>query len=80
LHDGRAVLVFNDTSTSRSSLAVAISTDHGVSWTNALQLENEVGEEFSYPAIIEDSKGMIQITYTWKRRKIRHVTIDPHGL
>ena len=80
LRDGRAVLVFNDTSTSRSSLAVAISTDHGVSWTNALQLENEVGEEFSYPAIIEDSKGMIQITYTWKRRKVRHVTIDPHGL
>jgi predicted neuraminidase len=80
LHDGRAALVFNDTWTGRSPLTVAISRDQGTSWTRALELENEVGEEFSYPAIIEDSKEMIQITYTWKRQKIRHVTIDPNGL
>ncbi len=80
LRDGTAVLVFNDTATGRSPLTVAISRDQGTSWTRALELENEVGQEFSYPAIIEDSEGMIQITYTWKRQKIRHVTIDPRGL
>ena len=80
LHDGTAVLVFNDTSTARSPLTVAVSRDQGASWTRVLELENETGAEFSYPAIIEDSQGMIQITYTWKRQKIRHVTIDPHRL
>jgi predicted neuraminidase len=72
--------VFNDAATGRSPLTVAISRDKGTSWTRALELENEVGQEFSYPAIIEDSEGMIQITYTWKRQKIRHLTIDPRGL
>ena len=80
LRDGTAVVVFNDSPTGRSPLAVGNSRDHGKSWTKVLELENEAGQEFSYPAVIEDSKGMLQITYTWKRQKIMHATIDPHGL
>lgn len=80
LRDGTAVLVFNDTSTGRSPLTVAISRDRGTNWTRAFELEHEAGGEFSYPAIIEDTEGMLQITYTWKRQRIRHVTIDPRGL
>jgi predicted neuraminidase len=80
LHDGTAVIVFNDSPAGRSPLTVGISRDHGKSWTRAFELENEAGEEFSYPAVIEDSKGMIHTTYTWKRQRIVHAVIDPHRL
>ena len=33
--------------------------------------------EFSYPAMIQDESGMVHITYTWKRSRIKHVTVNP---
>jgi len=42
-------------------------------------LENEPGE-FSYPAMIQGRDGNLQITYTWKRTRIKHVVINPNSL
>jgi predicted neuraminidase len=78
LKDGRHLLVYNHTSKGRSPLNVAISKD-GTTWQAALVLENEPGE-YSYPAIIQTSDGQAHITYTWKRKKVRHVVIDPAKL
>jgi len=82
LKDGRQVLVYNPTSPKsnkssgpRTPLDVAISND-GKTWTSLARLENEPGE-YSYPAVIQTSDGLIHITYTWKRQRIRHVVIDP---
>jgi predicted neuraminidase len=44
-----------------------------------LVLEDQPGE-YSYPAVIQTKDGMVHITYTWKREKIRHVMIDPNQL
>ena len=78
LADGRILLVYNHTSRGRSPLNVAISED-GKNWQAALELETERGE-FSYPAVICTSDGKAHITYTWKRRKIKHVVVDPQKL
>jgi len=75
LRDGRALLVYNDTPRGRSPLNVAVSAD-GREWKNVVTLENQPGE-YSYPAIIQTSDGLVHITYTWKREKIRHVVLKP---
>jgi predicted neuraminidase len=48
-------------------------------WTNALTLESDPGE-YSYPAVIQTKDGLLHVTYTWKREKVRHVVIDPSKL
>ncbi len=82
LQDGRQLLVYNHTRwrqvthpRARELLNVAVSKD-GKSWDAAVVLENSRGE-FSYPAVIQTKDGLVHTTYTWKRRKVRHVVIDP---
>ena len=36
--------------------------------------------EFSYPAIIQTRDGRVHVTYTWKRKRIRHAVLDPAKL
>jgi len=76
LRDGRQLLVYNHTVKGRSPLNVAVSAD-GKEWRAALTLEDEAGMEFSYPAVIQTGDGLVHITYTWKRERIKHVVIDP---
>lgn len=75
LRDGRQLLVFNRSETDRTPLNVAVSTD-GKTWQDLLVLEKDPGE-YSYPAVIQTRDGLVHITYTWKRRRIKHVIIDP---
>jgi len=77
LKDRRHLLVYNHIVKGRNILNVAISED-GIEWKGAALLENEpkVGE-FSYPAVIQTSDGMVHITYTWNRKLIKHVVLDP---
>ena len=86
LRDGRHVLVYNHAGRTkgkwdagREVLNVAVSTD-GKAWQAALVLEKEAGQEFSYPAVIQTADGLVHITYTWKRKRIRHVVLDPAKL
>jgi predicted neuraminidase len=85
LADHRALLVYNPTLSGRDwwdgrgTLAVAVSHD-GEHWAKVLTLEDTPGAEFSYPAVIQSSDGLIHIVYTWKRLRIEHVVIDPGKL
>jgi len=81
LADGRQLLVYNHTLRSggnprgRELLNVAISDD-GEHWQAAAILENQKGE-YSYPAVIQTKDGLVHTTYTFDRKKIRRVVLDP---
>ncbi len=85
LADHRQLLVYNHKvridgawAGSRSRLNVALSDD-GNAWDAALMLEDQDGE-YSYPAVIQTRDGLVHVTYTHRRTRIRHVVLDPAAL
>jgi predicted neuraminidase len=78
LKDGRHLLVYNHTPKGRTPLNIAVSRD-GKSWEPAHVLESDAGE-YSYPAVIQTSDGLVHVTYTWKRQRIKHVVLDPRKI
>ena len=75
LRDGRFLLAYNPTATGREKLSIAVSAD-GENWPAAVALEDAPGE-YSYPALIQTRDGLVHVTYTWKRQRIKHVVVDP---
>lgn len=75
LRNGSSWIVYNHTTFGRSPLNLAISSD-GKNWQPALTLESNSGE-YSYPSVIQARDGLVHLTYTWKRQRIKHVVIDP---
>ena len=78
LKDGQHLLIYNHTVRGRTPLNLAASKD-GKTWEAALKFETEPGE-YSYPAIVQTADGLVHVTYTWKRQRIKHVVIDPAKL
>jgi len=87
LADGRQLIVYNhsghradEAKGNRYPLDVALSTD-GVAWRHVLTLERGPnGSGYSYPAVIQTSDGRVHITYTWNRKSVKHVVLDPGKL
>ena len=87
LADGRHLLVYNhsghratEAKGNRYPLDIALSRD-GISWKRVLTLEHEpCSAGYSYPAVIQSRDGLIHVTYTWDRKMIKHVVLDPARL
>jgi predicted neuraminidase len=88
LKDGRQLIVYNHSAHSPDSpgkgprwpLNVALSDD-GVTWRPVLTLEDKpLPDGYAYPAVIQTADGLVHITYTWDRKRIRHVILDPQRL
>jgi alpha-L-rhamnosidase len=88
LKDGRQLIVYNHVKPAdslprgkgaRTPLNVAVSKD-GKKWYAAVVLEDSPISQYSYPSVIQTKDGMVQIVYTWRREKIKYVTIDPNKL
>jgi predicted neuraminidase len=81
LKDARQLLVYNHSTKGRSPLNVAVSQD-GREWQAALVLEDNPAAPngFAYPAVIQTRDGLVHITYTWQRERIKHVVLDPAHL
>jgi predicted neuraminidase len=76
LRDGRILLVYNDAASGRETLRLAISSDAGRSWRPGPVIESALGKEYSYPFLVESRDGRIHLTYTWERKRIRHVEFN----
>lgn len=73
LSDGRVILVYNNTTTGRTPLNLAISkdTEH---FTPFKTLEDAAGE-YSYPALVQAANGDLLMTYTFNRKTIKYVRL-----
>lgn len=64
----------------RWPLNVSLSAD-GANWDMRATIEDQpLKHGYAYPAVIQTRDGLIHITYTWNRVKIKHVVIDPKKL
>ena len=94
LCDGRQLLVYNHSireggtsvgpesgNKGRSLLNVSVSLD-GEAWEAAVILEspNKDDGRKSYPAVIQSADGLVHITYTYLRKKVKHVVLNPECL
>lgn len=86
LADGRQLLVYNHVlppdgkaKGPRTPLNVAVSKD-GETWYAACILEDSPISQYSYPAVIQTKDGLVHIVYTWRRKRIKYVVIDPSKL
>ncbi len=87
LADGRQLLVYNPsvppagaTKGPRYPLDVALSDD-GVTWHRALTLESKpCPNGYAYPSVIQTADGLVRIVYTWDRKHIKYVVLDPREL
>ncbi|MEO7598830.1 MAG: sialidase family protein [Opitutus sp.] len=61
----------------RWPLDIAISAD-GTTWKHIIVLEDEpLKDGYAYPAVIQSRDGLVHVSYTWGRVKIKHVVLDP---
>ena len=87
LKDGRHLIAYNDAAPlpgsrggRRYPLVIALSSD-GTSWNKAAVIEDEPRPDgYAYPTVIQTSDGLLHITYTWNRQRIKHVVVDPRRL
>lgn len=79
LESGSIVIAFNNSESKRTPLTVALSKDGGKSWPWMRDLENGEGR-FSYPSLMQDSNGIIHVTYTYKRDTIKHAAFNENWI
>lgn len=88
LKDGRQLIVYNHVLPNdslkrgkgfRTPLNVAVSDD-GKIWYAASVLEDSPIGQYSYPSVIQSKDGMVHIVYTWRRKGIKYVKVDPSKL
>ena len=74
LGNGLRLLVCNPLQEGRNKLALMGSFD-GREWKTLLMLEDHRDGEYSYPAIILRADGVTDITYTYNRERIKHLSL-----
>jgi len=65
LQSGRWLLIYNDTTRGRNSLAVSLSGDEGKTWKWTRHLEKEPQGSYHYPAVTQGKDGTIHAVYSY---------------
>lgn len=75
LQTGELMLAYNHSSTVRTPLVLALSTDGGQTWPHRRAIET--GEAaYAYPYAIQTRDGKIHVVYSVDYQQVKHVTVD----
>lgn len=74
LQNGWLLLAFNNSSTARTPLCVAMAAEDE-QWRWMRMIEDQPGE-YSYPALIQTVEGLIHMVYTYSRKHIQYACFD----
>lgn len=75
LTNGHLVLIYNDSSTERRPLSIALSADEGRTWPYRKILKDGT-DTYSYPFAVQAHDGIIHILYSLNRDKIMHIAVN----
>ncbi|WP_162341088.1 sialidase family protein [Cyclobacterium salsum] len=85
LDNGLWLFLGNDVDDGRYKLSMYVSDDEGRTWRGKMYLEDEKKDfgGFSYPSLIQDTDGMVHVTYSYHLadggKSIKYVKIDPNN-
>jgi predicted neuraminidase len=83
LHDGKWAFLGNDIDDGRYRVSLYLSDDEGETWKWKVRLEDDPkdGGSYSYPSLIQDDKGLLHMTYSYRtgntEKSIKYVVVDP---
>jgi len=76
LSNGSYMGAINKAFDNRGNLTLVISGDRGRTWKDLKVIENDNDNEYSYPSITRSEGGLYHITYTYERKRIKHVVFN----
>ncbi len=79
LQDERLALAFNNSSTHRTPLHVALTGGSGEDW-RWIQVIEDAYHEISYPTLAQTADGVLHLVYTYRRETIHYARFDENWL
>ena len=79
LHNGRWVLICNDTTSGRSRLTLLLSEDEGKTWKWSRSLEDHASGQYHYPVIIQGRDETLHVVYSYfveAGKTMKYVRLD----
>ena len=76
LSDGTVLVACNLSRQGRSTLDLVLFDAAADTWHRLATLDDEPGERFAYPYMVQDGRGRVHLVYAWKMRRIRHVVMN----
>jgi len=82
LRDGKFIVIYNDTTNGRHSLAVSISDDEGQTfkWTRHLEKSDPKTGSYAYPSIIQAKDGRLHASYSYHLEKAPNGSPDTKSI
>jgi len=76
LSNGFYLGAINKAFDNRGNLTLVLSGDRGRTWKDLKVIESKPDKEYSYPSISMSEDGLYHITYTYERKRIKHVVFN----
>lgn len=76
LGDGTLLVAYNDSTSIRENLSLALSVDRGKSWSRLFRIENDPEACSSYPFLMRDREGLFHAVFTHEGDNIKMASFN----